>query len=54
MVRALSRLTKIENPSVFFLMETRLKASKVQRIWLKCDFTHGLEVDCSGEGKDIA
>lgn len=51
-VRALSRLIRIENPSLVFLMETHLKANEMDRLRIKCGFSCGLAVDCAGQGRE--
>lgn len=53
-VRAFLRLARIENPKMVFLMETKLKDPKLQRIRLRCDYNHCLSVDCNGEGRERA
>ncbi|MCI10306.1 hypothetical protein A2U01_0031399, partial [Trifolium medium] len=51
-VRALSRLIRLENPQVVFLMETRLKVPEVDRLKLKLGSSCGLAVDCRGVGRE--
>jgi hypothetical protein len=51
-VRALSRLIRLENPQVVFLMETRLKISEIVNLKYKWGFSCGLAVDCSGFGRE--
>ncbi|PNX62262.1 hypothetical protein L195_g061067, partial [Trifolium pratense] len=53
-VRALSRLTRVENPQIVFLMETRLKATEFENIRSKLGFKNCLSVDCSGFGRERA
>jgi hypothetical protein len=43
-VRALLRLTRLENPQLVFLMETRLKIDEMERIRSKCGFVGTKEV----------
>src|SRR4051812_31146705 len=51
-VRALLRLIRLKNPSIVFLMETRLKSDEVQRIKFKCSFDRCLVVECDGSSRD--
>jgi exonuclease III/ribonuclease HI len=53
-VRALLRLTRVENPQIVFLMETRLKVFEMDAIRNKMGFHHCLSVDCRGSGRDRA
>jgi exonuclease III len=53
-VRALLRLTRIENPQIVFLMETRLKANEVESVRNKLGFKYCLSVDCRGAGRERA
>jgi len=53
-VRALLRLIQLENPTLVFLMETRLKVTEMESLKFKCGFNSGQMVDCSGSGKDRA
>jgi len=53
-VRALLRLTHIENPQIVFLMETRLKATEFESIRIKMGFKNCLSVDCKGTGRERA
>ncbi|MCI02340.1 hypothetical protein A2U01_0023372, partial [Trifolium medium] len=53
-VQALLRLTRLENPQLVFLMETRLKVDEMERIRSRCGFSSCLSVACSGSGRDRA
>jgi hypothetical protein len=53
-VRALLRLTRIENPQIVFLMETRLKVNEVEGVRSKLGFKNCLTVDCRGVGRERA
>ncbi|XP_058758387.1 uncharacterized protein LOC131631620 [Vicia villosa] len=53
-VRALLRLTRLENPDVLFIMESRLKQEEAQSIKYRCGFDSGISVDCRGEGRSRA
>lgn len=46
------RLLRTKNPSLAFLMETRLKDEEMQRIVDKLGFKHCLIVDCNGRGRE--
>ena len=53
-IRALLRLTKLENPRVLFLMETKLYEEEIKRVQFCCGFTLGLAVSCKGQGRERA
>ncbi|XP_058725646.1 uncharacterized protein LOC131596933 [Vicia villosa] len=53
-VQALSKLTKLENPSLVFLMETKLKAEEMQTVMIKTGFRFAHSVDCRGSRRDRA
>lgn len=53
-VRALSRLIRVENPQLVFLMETRLKDNEMDRIRSRCGFNSCFSVACNGNGRDRA
>lgn len=53
-VRALSRLIRLENPHLVFIMETRLKEGEMDRIRQRCGFNSCLTVACNGNGRDRA
>ncbi|XP_058748566.1 uncharacterized protein LOC131621540 [Vicia villosa] len=53
-VRALLRLIRLENPSVVFLMETRLKKEELLGIQFKCGYEGCFAVDCEGSSRDRA
>ncbi|XP_058746609.1 uncharacterized protein LOC131619537 [Vicia villosa] len=49
-VRALSRLIKLENPSLVFLMETKLKLDEMQKVSSKLGYKFSQTVECRGSG----
>ncbi|CAL5183817.1 unnamed protein product [Lathyrus oleraceus] len=51
-VRPLVRLIRIENPTMVFLMETKLKTDEVLRFKRNLKFNYELVVGCKGFGKD--
>jgi hypothetical protein len=50
----LLRLIKVEKPQLVFLMETKLKDTKFDRIKLRSDFTSCFSVSCNGSDHDRA
>lgn len=51
-VRPLVRLIRIENPTMVFLRETKLKTDEVLRFKRKLKFNYELVVDWKGFGRD--
>lgn len=52
-VRALVKLICIENPTLVFLMETKVKVDELLRIKRKLKFKYDMIVDCRDSGRDI-
>ncbi|KAI5410047.1 hypothetical protein KIW84_055503 [Lathyrus oleraceus] len=53
-IRALLWLLHVENPSLVFLMETRLKEQEMFNLKFQCDMNHVFVVECSGQRKERA
>jgi exonuclease III len=49
-IRDLCQLTKEKNPSLVFLMETKLRRKKMELIRCKLGFKNLFVVDCVGKG----
>lgn len=43
---------QFENPSLAFIVETRLKEEEIQKIVQKLGFTNCVSIDCNGSGRD--
>ncbi|KAA8521722.1 hypothetical protein F0562_012395 [Nyssa sinensis] len=48
MIHALHELVKREDPTVMFLIETKLLSKKLEHLKFKLGYGHGLFVDCVG------
>jgi exonuclease III len=53
-VRELRRLVKEKKPNIVFLMETKLRANKMEKVQSQLGFEHMLVVDCVGKSGGLA
>lgn len=53
-VRALSKLTQIENPPMVFLMKTKLREVEMDMFRQKCGFKFLLRVSCVSDSREKA
>ncbi|GMI94996.1 hypothetical protein HRI_003168900 [Hibiscus trionum] len=47
-VGRLNQKLREENPSIFFLVETKLSAARMEKVRKKCGFPNGIDVDAVG------
>jgi len=53
-LRGQTRLVKDEDPDILFLSETKRKASAMERIRSRLEFSNKLYVDCRGKGRHLS
>ncbi|KAA3488589.1 reverse transcriptase [Gossypium australe] len=52
-VKRLRYMLKVQNPQMVFFMETKVRRSKIEKIWYSCGYVNGIEVDPEGTRRGL-